>query len=244
MNHTDDLVKLKLINGAYLLNVFSDTLDNAKNQIKSKLESDTLLKDITLNSISAPNLSKLEQKQLANFITQDIGIKYEQKALELDAKSSGTKTRARKKAASENGQSTENLDFKVEKSQLSKKYSHTTKKLDLDKNEYETRIIKSNLRSGTTIKYDGNIVVIGDVNAGAELTAKGSIIVLGTLRGLAMAGSDGDKDSLIIAHSIKAAQLRIASAIAIPPAFENRSGSQMAFIADKQSDAIEIQHLD
>lgn len=80
-----------------------------------------------------------------------------------------------------------------------------------------TRFIHGTLRSGQEIDYDGNIVVIGDVNPGAFLKAKGNIIVLGTLRGVAHAGICGNHDSVVAAYSLLPMQLRIGDIIAIPP---------------------------
>ena len=61
----------------------------------------------------------------------------------------------------------------------------------------ETKFHKGSLRSGQRIEFEGSIVIIGDVNAGAEVVAGENIIVLGTLRGLAHAGAKGNKDAVI-----------------------------------------------
>ena len=53
----------------------------------------------------------------------------------------------------------------------------------------ETKFVQYSLRSGQSEEYSGSIVIIGDVNAGAEVIAGGNIAILGTLRGLAHAGA-------------------------------------------------------
>ena len=53
----------------------------------------------------------------------------------------------------------------------------------------ETIFHRGSLRSGQKIEEDGSIVIIGDVNSGAEVVAADNIVVLGTLRGLAHAGA-------------------------------------------------------
>ena len=73
------------------------------------------------------------------------------------------------------------------------------------------------VRSGQRIVNEGHIIVCGDVNAGAELMAKGDIVVFGTLRGLAHAGCYGDEGARIVAISLKPPQLRIAGKIARAP---------------------------
>lgn len=86
-----------------------------------------------------------------------------------------------------------------------------------DINEDNCRFIRSTVRSGTRIEYDGSIVVIGDVNPGGEIIATGNVIVLGTLRGMVHAGANGNKDAFIYALSLKPTQIRIAEAIARRP---------------------------
>lgn len=77
----------------------------------------------------------------------------------------------------------------------------------------ETKFHKGSLRSGQKIEFEGSIVIIGDVNAGAEVIAGENIVVLGTLRGLAHAGAKGNKDAIIEASEIDAVQIRIADKI-------------------------------
>jgi septum site-determining protein MinC len=66
------------------------------------------------------------------------------------------------------------------------------------------------LRSGKRIEHDGNVVLMGDVNPGAEIVAEGNVIVWGRVRGLVHAGSKGDRQALICALDLTAAQIRIA----------------------------------
>lgn len=80
-----------------------------------------------------------------------------------------------------------------------------------------TKFIHGTLRSGQEVDYNGNIVVIGDVNPGAFLKAKGNIVVLGTLRGVAHAGVGGNYDAIVAAYSLLPMQLRIGDIIARPP---------------------------
>lgn len=77
----------------------------------------------------------------------------------------------------------------------------------------ETKFHKGSLRSGQKNEFEGSIVIIGDVNAGAEVIAGENIVVLGSLRGLAHAGAKGNKDAVIEASEIDAVQIRIADKI-------------------------------
>ncbi|SHM62374.1 septum site-determining protein MinC [Caldanaerovirga acetigignens] len=81
----------------------------------------------------------------------------------------------------------------------------------------ETLILKKTLRSGQRISYGGNVVILGDVNPGSEVIAKGDILVFGTLRGMAHAGAEGDENSIVAAYRLQPIQLRIAGVISRPP---------------------------
>jgi septum site-determining protein MinC len=70
------------------------------------------------------------------------------------------------------------------------------------------------LRGGQVLHHTGNIVVVGDVNPGAELIATGDIVVFGRLAGIAHAGAGGDEQARIFALDLAATQLRIATFIA------------------------------
>lgn len=91
-----------------------------------------------------------------------------------------------------------------------KRYNKETEKLP-------TLYIHRTLRSGQSITSEGNIVIIGDVNPGAEIVAKGDITVWGILGGIAHAGSDGNTYSRIRALKLNAIQLRIGGIFARRP---------------------------
>lgn len=77
----------------------------------------------------------------------------------------------------------------------------------------ETTYHKGSLRSGKRLEVEGSLVVIGDVNAGAEVIAAENIVVLGALRGLAHAGAKGNKQAIIAAGILDTVQIRIANII-------------------------------
>lgn len=80
-----------------------------------------------------------------------------------------------------------------------------------------TVTLNKTLRSGQRIEFEGNVLVLGDVNPGAEVIASGDIIVLGKLRGTAHAGAAGNQAAYIFAFQIHPVQLRIAGVIAREP---------------------------
>lgn len=72
-------------------------------------------------------------------------------------------------------------------------------------------LIRKTLRSGTSVKFAGDVIVDGDVNPGAEIIASGSIYIWGVLRGTAHAGIDGSGKEIIAALEIESSNLRIAN---------------------------------
>lgn len=77
----------------------------------------------------------------------------------------------------------------------------------------ETRFHRGSLRSGQKIEEQGSIVILGDVNSGAEVVAAENIVVLGTLRGLAHAGAKGNTKAIIAAGKLDTVQIRIANIV-------------------------------
>lgn len=73
-----------------------------------------------------------------------------------------------------------------------------------------TLYINQTLRSGQTVSYEGNILIIGDAHPGSEIVATGDITVWGILGGIAHAGSQGNITSKVRALKLNAIQLRIA----------------------------------
>jgi septum site-determining protein MinC len=81
----------------------------------------------------------------------------------------------------------------------------------------EALIVKATLRSGQLIQYNGDVVVVGDVNPGAHIKASGSVIIMGTMRGIVQAGANGDYGAFIVAYKMQPTQLRIGDIITRSP---------------------------
>ncbi|MGB9765891.1 MAG: septum site-determining protein MinC [Sulfurihydrogenibium sp.] len=109
-----------------------------------------------------------------------------------------------------------------------------TKSNDLKKSVNEKKslkIVNKTLRSGQTIEYDGDVLILGDVNPDAYVTAAGSIIVMGALRGVVHAGANGDESAIIMALKLIPQQLRIASYIArSPDSYEEVNQPEKAYV--------------
>lgn len=94
--------------------------------------------------------------------------------------------------------------------------------------------IRQTVRSGTRIEFPSHIVVMGDVNPGAEIIAAGSVIVWGRLRGVVHAGAGGDRNAVVCALELSPTQLRIAGEIALSPKREAKGQPEIASLNDGQ----------
>lgn len=91
-------------------------------------------------------------------------------------------------------------------------------------------LVHRTVRSGFKVSHNGHIIVMGDVNPGAEIIAGGSVLIWGRMRGSVHAGADGDESAVVCALDMDPTQLRIAgvmSTLSKPrPAAFGRSGSK------------------
>ncbi len=84
--------------------------------------------------------------------------------------------------------------------------------------ESETALVVTRtLRSGQRVRHQGDVIVLGDVNPGAEIVATGHIVVMGALRGQAHAGAAGNTAAFVAATKLRPTQLRIAHVIGRAP---------------------------
>lgn len=111
---------------------------------------------------------------------------------------------------------------------------HGIKKVfEKDIENSETKFHKGNLRSGQKIEFEGSLVILGDVNAGAEVIAGENIVILGVLRGLAHAGAKGNKKAIIASNEIDCPQIRIANIVKEIEKDELEENYRCAFVDDK-----------
>lgn len=85
------------------------------------------------------------------------------------------------------------------------------------KQDSNTHFVFGTLRSGKSVHHSGHVVIVGDVNPGAEIVAEGNIIVMGRVLGFVHAGSAGDDSAVVVANLLKPTQIRIAKYISVPP---------------------------
>ena len=111
----------------------------------------------------------------------------------------------------------------------------TTSKLPPHSSEGQAALfIQKTLRSGMRIVYPGSVVVIGDVNPGAEIISEGSVVIWGKLRGVVHAGAEGNEKAAVYALELSPMQLRIANCIAAPLQRKHKPAPEVASIENGQ----------
>ena len=124
------------------------------------------------------------------------------------------------------------VDFDAEKDKVFKK-ALDDKLMELSNTTGQ--FYKGNLRSGQVLETETSIIVIGDVNPGANIVSKGNIIVLGALKGTAFAGASGNTNAFVLALDMRPGQIRIADTIARAPdhpAKEEQKEAKVAFLEE------------
>lgn len=87
-------------------------------------------------------------------------------------------------------------------------------KLKSNNSTSEGQFYKGTLRSGQVLEAESSIIVLGDVNPGGRIIAKGNVIVLGSLRGNVFAGANGNEDAFVVALEMNPMQIKIGDVIA------------------------------
>lgn len=81
--------------------------------------------------------------------------------------------------------------------------------------DYSTgQFFKGNLRSGQVMEFETSVVILGDINVGAQVVSTGNVIVLGSLYGTVYAGAAGKENAFIVALKMNPMQIRISDVIA------------------------------
>jgi septum site-determining protein MinC len=98
----------------------------------------------------------------------------------------------------------------------------------------EAIFIHRTLRSGFKVDYDGHVIVLGDVNPGAEINASGSVVVWGRVRGSILAGMPENQAASVCALELTPTLLRIAGVVYVPSKRKGKNQPEMARVEDGQ----------
>jgi len=98
-----------------------------------------------------------------------------------------------------------------------------------------TKVITKPIRSGQQVYAEGDLIILAQVSAGAEVLADGNIHVYGTLRGRALAGVKGDMEARIFCKSMEAELVSIAGNFMLSDALQDivwKDGAQVLLVDD------------
>lgn len=86
--------------------------------------------------------------------------------------------------------------------------------VELPEKQLPCQFYKGTLRSGQEFISDSSVIVLGDINPGAKVVAKGNVVVLGSLKGNIFAGVDGNENAFVVALDMNPMQIKIGDVIA------------------------------
>lgn len=231
-----EAISLKKINGGYVINVESDMdFDEALRVLKNNLIAHSkLLSGEVIIGVHEHHFDSLQKGRLMELFSEysnlsvrsleciDMYEAIDKKNDEIRKKRSFKrldKFRMRSPKEKEESQSSEREEIqemesaqrigRIEAVDLPKEI------LNAEKAELSTLFHRGTIRSGNILQSKGHLIVVGDVNEGAELYAVGNIVVMGSLKGMAHAGCEGDESACIIANQLKSTQIRISKHISI-----------------------------
>lgn len=122
-------------------------------------------------------------------------------------------------------------------------FSRTLEEKLMALNSNTGQFYKGTLRSGQVLEFDTSIVILGDVNAGAQVVSAGNVVILGKLLGNVYAGASGRENSFVVALQMNPTQIRIGDVIARSPDEKQKTANETK-IAFSQDGNIYIEPLD
>lgn len=104
----------------------------------------------------------------------------------------------------------------------------------MDVNDKMAIFHRGTLRSGQQLKIDHSIIIMGDVNPGAKVIAKGNVIILGALKGTVYAKQYNNQYPFVVALSMTPMQLKIGEIIGRSPDnnYSLADQTQIAYVED------------
>ncbi|MCS7233128.1 MAG: hypothetical protein N3C62_00165 [Synergistetes bacterium] len=90
------------------------------------------------------------------------------------------------------------------------------------------------LRSGSSLECKGNLVIIGDVNPGAEVRVGGSLLVFGALRGSAYVGMEGEGEVVVAALKLSPSLLVLKGRIISIPSNVSKDKPALILFSDEK----------
>ncbi len=97
---------------------------------------------------------------------------------------------------------------------MDSRFVQALEKKQNEENASSGQFYKGTLRSGQVLEAESSIIILGDVNPGGRVIAKGNVIILGGLRGNVTAGANGNENAFVVALEMNPMQIKIGDVIA------------------------------
>ncbi len=104
----------------------------------------------------------------------------------------------------------------------------------VENNGEKAVLVNKTLRAGYKVESLDHVIIMGDVNPGAEIVSAGNIIVWGKLKGSAIAGAEGNMKAVICAMELRPTQLRIGEKVFPPQQKKGKSFPEVAYIDNNE----------
>lgn len=200
----------------------SDFFETREKLLQKFEESKEFLRGAIFTSFIAPGLKLADVDYLKKLITEVYSVTFideeEEKNQVAPSESAGMDKDDELDQVSQFKEKLSSFDQTIDKIlRITGDNNSEKPELEIEDNNLKTKFVFDNMRSGSEVEYDGNVVIFGDVNPGARVTAKGSIIIMGSFRGMAYAGKDNEEDCFLAALKLLPLQIRIRDLFAVPP---------------------------
>jgi septum site-determining protein MinC len=111
----------------------------------------------------------------------------------------------------ENGVKVNSIHFVKPERKLNKQLSNNIKKTEFKEPEIEEhvqidknlKLFKITVRSGQVFEYDGDALIIGNINKGGQIKVTGNLVVLGDIRGNVNVGLYNPEEAFILSTSME-----------------------------------------
>ncbi|TLS39420.1 septum site-determining protein MinC [Pseudalkalibacillus caeni] len=116
----------------------------------------------------------------------------------------------------------------------------TKKQADEERKNTQIVSVSKIIRSGQVLEIQGDLLLVGDVNPGGTVKATGNIFIMGSLKGIAHAGANGNRDAVVSASVMEPSQLRIADLVRRAPdqQVSHKEETECAFIGENQEEIV------
>lgn len=113
-------------------------------------------------------------------------------------------------------------------------YLKTSSKFAQTGDHTDGQFYKGTIRAGQILETESSVIILGDINPGAQIISAGNIVILGTLYGHARAGSLGNRSCFVVALDMKPARIEIGDLTVKDPVkntiFKNKQAPKIAYV--------------